>query len=102
MLALFRIDYDRYVEQGDWFEALIQDMNAISPEFRRWWVQHEVNRWHVPANPYVHPEVGEFWLQRVGSSADDDAGLQLVVFTPADSGSAAKLQRLGEKLVVAE
>jgi transcriptional regulator with XRE-family HTH domain len=94
MLALFRIDYDRYVEHGDWFEALIEELNTISPEFRQWWVQHEINRWHVPANVYVHPAVGEFSLHRVGFTPDDGAGLQLVVFAPADSNSAVRLQRL--------
>lgn len=96
MLALFRMDYDRYADEGDWFDSLVNELTGTSPEFANWWRQHEINRWRVPVNRYVHPAVGEVALKRIGLSSDDSAGLHLVAFPPVDAASAAKLQKLAD------
>jgi transcriptional regulator with XRE-family HTH domain len=94
-LALFRVDYDRFTGDRAWFAALIDDLNANSPEFRAWWPRHEVNQWRLPADAYRHPAVGELVLRRIALQSDDCVGVRLVVFTPhAGTDTAEKLRRV--------
>lgn len=94
-LAAFRIDYDRFVGDRPWFAELIDDLNNESPEFREWWPRHDVEQWRLPADRYIHPTVGELFLQRVSLQVDGSEGMRLVVFTPQPgTDSNRKLRQL--------
>jgi transcriptional regulator with XRE-family HTH domain len=90
MLALFRVDYDRYDADRAWFGELLEALNEASPEFRLWWPQHEVRLWHSPSATLMHPAVGNLQLDRVAFHLDHSEDIQLRVFTPQPGTDSAE------------
>jgi len=71
--------------------ALVDELTAESPEFRKWWPDHPV--WAEPTARYgfSHPDVGEFSLSQEAFSFPYLADTHLVVYTaaPGSPGRAA-------------
>ena len=44
-LAMFRTDYDRMVAEREQYDDLVCRASEHSPEFGRWWLQHDVHHW---------------------------------------------------------
>lgn len=44
MLSSFRRDYARATQEAD-IHALVEELEKVSPEFKRWWRRHDV---HAP------------------------------------------------------
>ena len=94
ILAQFRTSYGRL--PGDpWMTELINDLQAISPEFRAWWPDHEVLRGPDIKAVFNHPQVGYIYFERIGFQVYDEPDLKVIVFTPFNEGeTAAKMREL--------
>jgi transcriptional regulator with XRE-family HTH domain len=79
--------------------ALVARLEEASPEFREWWASHDVDRFTSTERRFEHPEVGPLVLEHHQLTPADAPGLQLVVYTAADPGSAAGLARLAGRAV---
>ena len=74
--------------------ALVSRLEEASPAFREGWASHDVDRFTSTERRFEHPEVGSLVLEHHQLTPADAPGLQLVVYTAADRGSAGRLSRL--------
>jgi transcriptional regulator with XRE-family HTH domain len=74
--------------------ALVTQLRELSPEFRRMWDDHVVNRFHTSTVVLHHPQVGRLELNFIKLTTADDESQQLVVYLPADAASESALERL--------
>lgn len=73
---------------------LVTRLQAASPAFREGWASRDVDRFTSTERRFEHPTVGTLVLEHHQLTPADAPGLQLVVYTAAEAGSAAKLSRL--------
>jgi transcriptional regulator with XRE-family HTH domain len=73
---------------------LVTRLQAASPAFREGWASHDVDRFTSTERRFEHPAVGSLVLEHHQLTPADAPGLQLVVYTAAGAGSAAKLAEL--------
>ena len=73
---------------------LVTRLQAASPAFREGWASHDVDRFTSTERRFEHPAVGSLVLEHHQLTPADAPGLQLVVYTAAETGSAAKLAEL--------
>jgi transcriptional regulator with XRE-family HTH domain len=71
--------------------ALVEELTAKSPEFRKWWADHPVAAEPTGRYGFWHPDVGEFTLSQEAFTFPYTVDTHLVVFTaaPGSPGRAA-------------
>ena len=95
-LAMFRADSARYV--GDpAFQRLIDTLQAQSPEFRRWWPARRVLPPLSNQKRINHPVAGRMFFEYSSLIVAEQPQLKLVVYTPDDAKTKAKLIALLNK-----
>jgi transcriptional regulator with XRE-family HTH domain len=87
-LALFRASTGRYVGER-WFTTLVADLKQTSPEFREWWLRHDVQRVHTGKQELNHPIVGRLVMQSTTLQVIDHPDLRLIIYTPLSEGDTA-------------
>ena len=93
-LALFRMATWRHAGAA-WLADFSDRLQQVSPEFRTWWSQHEVQQQRERAIVMQHPRVGRLVLERVAFVVEANPSLSLRVLLPLpDADTAAKLHRL--------
>jgi transcriptional regulator with XRE-family HTH domain len=94
MLARFRSICGRYLGDVKLME-LADDLKKVSPEFRQWWSQHDVQARLEGFKAYDHPIVGSLEFEYALFQVTDAPELTLVVYTPLpESGTVEQLQQL--------
>jgi len=94
MLARFRSICGRYLGDVELIE-LAEDLKKVSPEFRQWWSQHEVQAKLEGFKSYEHPIVGNLVFEYALFQVTEAPELTLVVYTPLpESGTVERLQQL--------
>lgn len=94
ILAQFRISYGR-LPADPWMTELINDLQAISPEFRAWWPDHEVLRGLDVKNVLHHPQVGHMYFMPSMFQVYDEPDLKVIVYMLLNEGeTAAKMRQL--------
>lgn len=73
---------------------LVTRLQEASPAFREGWASHDVDRFTSTERRFEHPAAGTLVLEHHQLTPADAPGLQLVVYTAAEAGSAAGLSRL--------
>jgi transcriptional regulator with XRE-family HTH domain len=93
-LAMFRAENAGHAEDPE-YGRLVGALTACSPEFRKFWQQHEVSHF-VPVNKRIdHPIAGRMVFEYSSLTADDQSGVKLVVYTPlADEDTPEKMKEL--------
>ncbi|MEV5498632.1 helix-turn-helix transcriptional regulator [Nonomuraea fuscirosea] len=82
--------------------ALIEELLALSPEFRALWTEHPVNNCASISRDYRHPDVGVMTLTAEFLRTPDDEGQGVTVFqAEAGSPSEGRLRRLADSVTVA-
>ncbi|WP_048910318.1 helix-turn-helix transcriptional regulator [Streptomyces sp. NRRL WC-3744] len=96
MVATLRSSYGRHVGEPAW-EEYIRGLSAASPWFAELWASGEV----VPPGPRVkvfrHPAVGEMRMTSQSLSIDGMPECRIVVYTPEDEDTRAKIAVLRER-----
>ncbi|MGW2223025.1 helix-turn-helix transcriptional regulator [Nonomuraea sp. NPDC001684] len=78
-------------------KALVDELLALSPEFRAMWTEHPVSNCASISRDYRHPEVGVMTLTAELLRTPDDEGQGVTVFqAEAGSPSEERLRRLAE------
>lgn len=94
MLARFRSVSGRYLGDAGLIE-LAEDLKKVSPEFRQWWSQHEVQTKLEGFKVYEHPLVGSLVFEYSLFQVTETPELTLVVYTPLPkSETIDRLQKL--------
>jgi hypothetical protein len=93
-LAHFRASYGRFA--GDpWWMELIGDLNQVSPEFRRWWSQHDVLNGPEGKKINHHPTAGLLVFDQISFLVSDSPHLTVTINIPAnDNDTIPKLNKL--------
>jgi transcriptional regulator with XRE-family HTH domain len=79
--------------------ALIEELLALSPEFRAMWSEHPVSNCASISRDYRHPDVGVMTLTAEFLRTPDDEGQGVTMFqAEAGSPSAERLRRLAESV----
>jgi transcriptional regulator with XRE-family HTH domain len=94
LASRFRADYARHV--GDpAFDRLVSDLHDASPEFRRWWAQHEVKGDTDGRKEIIHPIEGRMLFEHAVFKHIEAGDQRLILYTPMpDEDTPAKMQRL--------
>jgi transcriptional regulator with XRE-family HTH domain len=92
LVAQFRADSARYPGDAS-FQALIEDLQRVSPQFRRWWEQHNVRG--LPDGPRTmdHPTLGVLEFDHVTFQTSITPDLRVKVYA-ASPATIAKLEQL--------
>ena len=71
--------------------ALVEELTALSPQFRQWWPDHPVWAEATGRHGFWHEDVGEFTLSHEAFVLPDMPDSNLVVYTaaPGSPGRAA-------------
>ncbi|HTI14186.1 MAG TPA: helix-turn-helix transcriptional regulator [Dictyobacter sp.] len=79
---------------GDpWFEELIEDLKAISSEFRQWWPEYHPTRTMDSHKFTMHETLGKLKFEHVTLQLPSDPDVKTVIYTP-DTITRTKLQRI--------
>lgn len=95
LVATFRAETARFGED-ERSKEIIDELSAVSDEFRTMWTASEVRTTGEGAKALRHPTVGRLELEYSSFCVDGRPDLKLVTYTPAGEESAAKLRRLVE------
>ncbi|MBW7455886.1 hypothetical protein K0U00_17810, partial [Paenibacillus sepulcri] len=89
LVAQFRADYALY--PGDpWFEELKHDLEEASPDFVRFWSEHQVMEMPDCHKEFNHPELGDLEFEYAAFQVTTVTGMKLAVYT-ASPATAVKL-----------
>lgn len=91
VVAKFRVDYSQHLGDPD-FEELIGDLEEHSDTFRRLWSNPEV----VGRSEAIvrHPQLGGITLEHTSYVPEGNPDLEVVIYTPYDDESVAKIDAL--------
>ncbi len=93
VVAKVRVDYSQ--AGGDpAFEALIEELNEISPSFRRAWRDTDVTGRSYGINIVRHPTLGKIAFEHTSYVPEGHPTLRLVVYIPQDAEIAEKISRM--------
>jgi len=93
VVAVFRGISGRH--GGDpWFARFAADLGHDSPEFRRWWPQHDVRGPSDTTRAINHPQVGRLTLEPASFQVIDNVDMRLCLYLPSDADTHARLRRL--------
>jgi transcriptional regulator with XRE-family HTH domain len=94
LLAQFRASYGRF--PGDpWMTELINELLDISPEFRAWWPDHDVQRGQDMKKVLNHPQVGYMYFDISMFQVYNEPDLKVIVSMPLNEGeTTAKMREL--------
>lgn len=96
ILGLFRASGGQHADD-DWFIERRDQLMQASPEFRAWWVRHDVGEGHLKRKELVHPVVGLLVVQPMALVVADDPNLIISLYTPLpEADTARKLAQLAE------
>jgi transcriptional regulator with XRE-family HTH domain len=81
---------------GDgWFEELIEALKQVSPEFCRWWPQHDAPRVLDGDKIMQHPTLGRLEFQHLTLQVQSFPDVRVTIYMP-NAATRAKLQRFLE------
>jgi transcriptional regulator with XRE-family HTH domain len=93
MVAVFRMDVARMGGSPE-ADALVAELQAASPDFRRLWADNEVRSHGAGRKRMNNPFVGPFTLEISAFAIDGAEGLTMLVFTPASAADARAIEAL--------
>ena len=97
--ALFRASGGLESEDS-WFAERRDRLMQVSPEFRRWWSQHDVEDALVGYKEFDHPRVGTLHLRSTTLLVATHPNLKMFIYTPVDMSTTEKLSWLVQNAAV--
>ncbi len=96
VLAKARLDYSQSSEDPA-FDRLIEELNAISPTFRRLWRSPEIVSRSEGVYTTHYPQFGDISFEHTSYTVEGAGHLRLLIFCPADEASEQNLVRLVQR-----
>ena len=94
LLTLFRSSTAHNVGE-DWYDTLVADLSAQSPEFRDWWRRHDVRASHAGHKEFDHPVVGRMLFESVTLRQEGSPPLWVMFKVPVtEANTPVKLSKL--------
>lgn len=96
LIAEFRADCSPYAADPE-LTGLLERLKAKSPDFARWWSQHDLEQRDGGRRDFNHPKVGRLALTQTTLRLSHQPQIKLVLHVPLPLfDSEAKLSRLSE------
>lgn len=93
-IAQFRAVYGQNIG-NEWYKKFVEDLMQISPEFKKWWNDHDVQGIVDGNDEFNHPKAGYMKLDYMSFGVAGNTNLTLKVFTPTpNTDSMAKIKQL--------
>jgi MmyB-like transcription regulator ligand binding domain len=93
LVAQFRAEMSAHA--GDpGFAAVVDRMHRLSPDFAEMWARHDVQPGGFVAKTFDHPAVGRLQFEITQLRVPERPDLTLVLDSPADADTAAKIETL--------
>jgi transcriptional regulator with XRE-family HTH domain len=94
-VAGFRLDAARAANREE-FDALAAELARVSPEFARFWNEHDVAESPAGSKVLVHPDVGELGFEHVTLHYTEPEGhmLRVSLYTPHAGTSTERARKL--------
>ncbi|MDC0710557.1 helix-turn-helix transcriptional regulator [Stigmatella sp. ncwal1] len=94
-VAGFRLDAARAANRRE-FDALAAELARVSPEFARFWGEHDVAESPAGSKVLVHPDVGELEFEHVTLHYAEPEGhvLRVSLYTPQPGRSTERARKL--------
>ncbi len=96
ILSKLRVDYGQAGPDPS-FDALIEEMNEISPMFRELWRSPEITGHSEGVHPERHPVLGVITFAHSSYVVEGFPTLRVVIYAPYDAESASKLDQLARE-----
>jgi transcriptional regulator with XRE-family HTH domain len=97
MVAEYRATMAEHIDDPAW-QALVDRLHRASPEFTALWERHDIGRLTGNAKDLLHPTAGVFRFVYTNLWLDHRPNSRMVVLTPSDDETSAKLQDLYRSL----
>ncbi|MDI1481238.1 helix-turn-helix transcriptional regulator [Polyangium sp. y55x31] len=94
-VAGFRLDAARAADRTE-FDALAAELSRVSPEFARFWGEHDVGEVPEGLKVFVHPDVGMIEFEHVTLTHAEPEGhlLRVSLYCPRPGESSTRAQKL--------
>ena len=93
IIAKLRVDYSQAAGDPS-FDALIEELNEVSPMFRELWRSPEIRSRSEGVHLLKHPQLGGITFEHTSYVVEGVPSLRVVIFSPHDPESAAKIAQL--------
>ncbi len=93
LIEQFRLDYAIYADDPR-SQAVVEKLLAESPLFASLWEQHRVREFPEGLREVRHPVAGTLTLEPTVYAVIESPGLRVMLFTPYDSRTAERIERL--------
>ena len=93
VVASLRADAARAGASGE-IKALVEEMNALSPDFARMWRENEVGSHAEGTKILHHPIAGRLALEYSSFAVDGQPDLTMIVYNPATPEDAERIRAL--------
>jgi transcriptional regulator with XRE-family HTH domain len=93
-IAEFRAASVSSFDEG-WFDELIEALKQVSPEFCRWWQEHDAPRSLDGVKAMEHPTLGYLEFQHLTLQVLSDPDVRVTVYLPNDTCKAVTTVRRG-------
>jgi transcriptional regulator with XRE-family HTH domain len=93
VLSKARLDYSQSADDPA-FDRLIEELSAICPDFQRYWRSAEIMSSSEGVYTLSYPDLGEVAYEHTSYAIEAAPHLRLLICSPADETSAARLVRL--------
>jgi transcriptional regulator with XRE-family HTH domain len=80
VIARFRLDFGRSGNDPAFLD-LVRNLEEASPEFARWWRQHDVDGFGEGVKRVRHPRLGDIEYEHAAFTVEGDANLRMIVYT---------------------
>jgi transcriptional regulator with XRE-family HTH domain len=97
MVAEYRATMAEHIDDPAW-QVLVDRLHRVSPEFTALWERHDIGRLTGNAKDLRHPTAGIFRFVYTNLWLEHRPNSRMVVLTPTDDDTSAKLQDLYRSL----
>jgi transcriptional regulator with XRE-family HTH domain len=101
IIAKLRVDYSQAAGDAS-FDALIEELNEVSPLFRELWRSPEIRSRSEGVHLLKHPQLGGITFEHTSYVVEGAPSLRVVIFAPHDPESAAKIAQLAGPILVGQ
>jgi len=93
IVAQFRLSCSQYTSD-QWFENFVKELMIESDDFKKWWLDHNVNFEEDFRKHLMIESVGELVFDFTSFDVSSNPQIKIAVHTPANSETSYKLKML--------
>jgi hypothetical protein len=101
VLAMFRLEFPAHAEEPRSIE-LVERLRATSPLFEELWQRYGIKEYPQGVHTLNHPTAGQLAVEASLLGVVESPGLRMMLYTPSDARTSARIDRLVKSTAAAE